>query len=95
MRANKIKNIAVILTVGIFIYGMLIMQLVMPEQESSDTERRLLQRRPAISKENILSVKFMEEFEVYTQDQFPFRDTYRGIKAFSSLYLFFASLIYV
>ena len=29
----------------------------------------------------------MSEFETYTLDQFPLRDTFRGLKSFSSLYL--------
>ena len=52
-----------------------------PARESSDSERRLLAQFPDTSINSILSGKFMSEFESYTLDQFPARDTFRQIKA--------------
>lgn len=59
-----------------------------PVEEYSDSERRYLADFPKLSTETILSGDFMSEFETYTLDQFPLRDTFRSLKSFSSLYLF-------
>lgn len=52
-----------------------------PAKESSDSERRLLAQFPQVSIDNILSGKFMTDFESYSMDQFPARDAFRSIKA--------------
>lgn len=52
-----------------------------PAKESSDSERRLLAQFPDVTTKNILSGKFMTDFEKYTLDQFPMRDGFRQIKA--------------
>ena len=58
------------------------------EDSFSVSERRLLAKFPAISLESIASGKFMTEFESYAQDQFPMRDSLRGIKSNAVLKLF-------
>lgn len=57
-----------------------------PAKESSDSERRLLAQFPAFTGKNILSGKFMSDFEDYATDQFPLRDGFRGIKALTHRY---------
>ena len=47
----------------------------------SDSERRKLAQFPQITGEALLDGKFMTEFEDYTLDQFPLRDTFRRVKA--------------
>ncbi|MBQ1210819.1 MAG: hypothetical protein IIX68_03345, partial [Clostridia bacterium] len=47
----------------------------------SGTERRLLQQAPEISLKTIFDGSFMDDFESYAQDQFPLRDTFRGLKS--------------
>ena len=59
-----------------------------PATEYSDSERRALAAFPELTTETVESGKFMTEFETYTLDQFPLRDTFRGLKSFASLYLF-------
>ena len=54
----------------------------------SASERRLLAQFPEISIDSIASGDFMEDFESYAQDQFPFRDGFRGVKANAVLKLF-------
>jgi hypothetical protein len=54
---------------------------VKPTQESSLAERRPLEQFPEVKSEAILSGKFMEDFESYTLDQFPLRDSFRQLKA--------------
>ena len=56
-----------------------------PDSEYSKVERRTLKQQPKLSSENIFSGKFMSEFEDYGLDQFPFRETFRSIKAITNL----------
>ena len=62
--------------------------LFMPKAEYSDTERRALKKMPEISLSSIFSGSFMKSFEDYTLDSFPFRDSFRRIKALTSKYAF-------
>ena len=52
-----------------------------PAKESSESERRPLAQMPQIQGETILNGKFMGEFEDYTLDQFPLRETFRQVKS--------------
>ena len=54
---------------------------VSPAKELSEAERRKLQQFPKITAETVFGGKFMSEFESYTQDQFPLRDSFRRLKA--------------
>ena len=58
-----------------------------PRQEISEAERRPLAQMPEISAETLLNGKFMGEFEDFTLDQFPLRDSFRQLKALYSKYL--------
>lgn len=62
--------------------------LFMPKAEYSDTERRALKKMPTLSVSSIFSGDFMKNFEDYTLDSFPFRDSFRTIKALTSKYFF-------
>ncbi len=65
-----------------------------PDEVYSFTERSYLDQFPELTLENILekddskrgTSSFMTEFNSYTLDQFPLRDTFRGIKAMFHLY---------
>jgi hypothetical protein len=52
-----------------------------PADLLSESERRKLEQFPKLSVEEILSGKFMSNFEKYTLDQFPLRDSFRQMKA--------------
>ena len=52
-----------------------------PRRSISEAERRSLAQMPEISVENILSGRFMSEFEDFALDQFPLRDTFRQVKS--------------
>ena len=72
--------------IGLFSVAMLWLGLcvaawVMPDNEISESERRKLDQFPELSVEALLSGDWMEDFESYTLDQFPLRDTFRRIKA--------------
>ena len=57
------------------------------DQEWSLSERRLLQQKPAVSAEALSSGTFMSDFESYSLDQFPLRETFRAIKARVQYYI--------
>jgi len=52
-----------------------------PRQKSSDAERRPLAQMPEITMDSVLSGKFMSDFEAFTLDQFPLRDSFRSLKS--------------
>ncbi len=54
---------------------------ILPSKDISEAERRALEQFPELSGDTLLSGDFMEDFEGYTQDQFPLRDTFRQMKA--------------
>ena len=52
-----------------------------PVQDISESERRKRAQMPEITVDSILSGKFMTDFEKFTLDQFPLRDSFRTLKA--------------
>ncbi|MGM9661608.1 MAG: DHHW family protein [Oscillospiraceae bacterium] len=62
--------------------------LLSPERDFSESERRSLAKFPELSAQTLLSGKFMEEFESYSLDQFPLRDSFRRLKAIAQYHLF-------
>ena len=54
------------------------------KEDYTDSERRKLTQIPEISAGSVLSGDFMEDFEDFTLDQFPLRDTFRKIKSLFS-----------
>lgn len=61
------------------------------KKDYSESERRVLESMPELSAENVMSGKFMSDFETYAADHMPFRDGFRGIKSFCKLKLFVQS----
>ena len=58
-----------------------------PAKEESLAERRKLKQMPELTAESLLDGRFMTDFETYTQDQFPARDTFRSTKALFHRYV--------
>ena len=58
-----------------------------PKTEISEAERRPLAQLPEITVESLLNGKFMTEFEDYSLDQFPLRDTFRQVKSLFHYYV--------
>ena len=85
---TKTKNIAVTCIMAVFFLGISIACLLKPEADFSYSERRKLAQLPELSLETVRSGAFMTDFEAYTQDQFPFRDSFRTVKAVSTFYVF-------
>lgn len=80
--ADRYKRITWI-SIGCFIVLSLSIWLK-PAEMYSESERRTYEQLPKISTQALLSGTFMEDFEDYAADQFPFRDTFRKLKAYVS-----------
>ena len=77
---NKIV-IAVFLTL---IYGFTILNVFGAKQTFSENENRYLAQFPEFSLNKFVSGKFTNDFEIYVQDQFVFRDNWIMIKALTN-----------
>ena len=66
----------------VLLWAILVLALwCLPPKQMSEAERRPLEQKPALSGKDLLSGSFMKDFEDYTLDQFPMRDTFRSLKA--------------
>lgn len=84
---EKSRNI-VLISVVTFVFAILVgMVFLKTDSEYSKAERRNLKQQPEVSIDSVLSGRFMSEFEEYSLDQFPFRDSFRGLKAITTLKL--------
>lgn len=86
--SQKIKNIVIVLTAAVFLFGFLIWSVILPDGKESISERRPLAAFPAINSESVFSGSFMTDFEKYTLDQFPLRDQFRTVKSIAAFYIF-------
>ena len=87
MKTN-IKNIVLVMMAALFLFGFSLWGILAPDGTESLSERRPLAAFPEISTDNIMSGKFMTDFEKYTLDQFPLRDSFRTIKSVTAFYVF-------
>lgn len=85
---KRYKAMIFIAIVGLVFASMSIAAWMLPSKEFSDSERRKLAQFPDFSLSAVRDGSFITEFESYTQDQFPMRDTFRTIKALSVYYMF-------
>lgn len=82
---TKLKNIVVSVLFAAVLTGMSLFAWLKPADEYSVAERRPLDQFPKLSADTILDATFMNSFEDYALDQFPMRDAFRAIKAFTAL----------
>ena len=77
------KNIRILgAAIVVTLWGLLaVFAWFSPSKEISEAERRKLAQMPPFKLEDILDGSFMTDFEEYTLDQFPARDTFRQLKA--------------
>lgn len=85
---KKIAGFIKIIIFSLFtaIFGLLL--ICLPSKKYSNWERRSLTQKPAFSAQTLSSGKFMSDFDAFTLDQFPLRDDFRRLKAYSSKYIF-------
>ncbi len=81
---DKILTICFITFISFFF----IIGFFIKDKEVSYTERRKYNLFPKTNLDSIISGKWMDEFDNYVLDQFPFREEFRNIKALSQKYIF-------
>ncbi len=83
-----LKNKFVCISFFFLIFAFSLLCIFLPKADFSESERRVLNEFPEFSAESVFSGSFASGFEDYSTDTFPFRDTFRAIKANASAYLF-------
>lgn len=83
--SEKAKRIYLVVLLAAVFFGLSIFAIFKAPNEYSLSERRKLEQMPRISIKTILNGRFMEDFEDYSLDQFPLRDSFRSLKALSAL----------
>ncbi len=63
------------------LFGLTVLNLVLPKKDYIDSERRPAATMPHLTEETILDGSFTKDFEKYTTDTFVLRDAFREIKA--------------
>ena len=77
----KITSIVLICTIW---FVLAVISWFKPADKLSVSERRPFMQFPSLSAQTIENASFMRDFEKYTTDQFPFRDSFRRLKALFS-----------
>ena len=77
----KKKSVVVTSVMAAVLFGFSVLAWTKEADAFSDSERRELAKFPKFSVETMMDGSFMEDFESYTLDQFPFRDLFRKLKA--------------
>lgn len=85
---NQVKNIVVTVVISLFFMVMFVMCIFHEPVDISTSERRKLAQFPTLTWAEIIDGKNIDEFEDYTLDQFPLRDTFRSIKAWVQFNIF-------
>lgn len=82
------KNKIVTILFCIFVFGFMIINIIVKNEELSYSERRRLATLPEITIENIFNGKITNSLESYLTDHFVFRNTFRSIKTVFNLNVF-------
>ena len=73
---SKKENYVTIVLFFVFICAFSIAFWIVPDKTFSNNENRYLEKTPEVNGENLVTGKFMEEWENYVSDQFPCRDAF-------------------
>ena len=65
----------------LFLGGLMVWQVLLPDPERSDVENRTLAQWPEFSWESLKDGSYTAAVEEYFADQFPLRDAWTGLKA--------------
>lgn len=78
---TNIYNITMALMLLIFIFCMSISYILFSDREFSESENRVLNKKPHFSLEEVISGQFTTNFEKYVSDQVALRDLWINIKS--------------
>lgn len=87
MSDNK-KNIIVACATSLVFIVLTLFVWFKPSSDFSEAERRTLAQAPEFNYKTVSNKSFMDDFEKYALDQFPFRDNFRSAKAMFSYSIF-------
>ena len=65
----------------VFLGGLLVWHILLPDREKSETENRTLDQAPKFSWTALVDGSYTRNVEDYFADQFPLRDSWTGLKA--------------
>lgn len=65
----------------LFLGGLLVWHILLPDREKSETENRTLAQAPEFSWTALVDGSYTKKVEDYFADQFPLRDSWTGLKA--------------
>lgn len=65
----------------LFVLSFTVLSFILPKPAVSEREKRELATFPAFSLQSLISGEWMQEFELYFADTFPFRDSFVGLAA--------------
>ena len=85
MKQQKIRGIGLALVAGLWA-ALVLFAWFGPRSDISDAERRPLAQMPEVKVDAILNGSFMADFEDFTLDQFPLRDSFRLVKSLFHYY---------
>ncbi len=84
---EQLNRVLVPLVFLLLVVGGGLWQFLMPDRGYSASERRMLEQKPEFSVQNVLDASYMADFETYLTDQFPMRDQWITVKAYTGLLL--------
>ena len=80
-KRQTIKNTVYLALLFAMLLAGALLGIFLPKADRSVSERRRLASMPQLSEKSIENGSFMRDYETYTQDHFPARETFRSIKA--------------
>lgn len=80
-KGKKVYNITMSLILIVFLFGMPVSYIMIPDREFSESENRVLSKKPVFSPEEVGSGRYTSNFEKYVSDQVPLRDLWINIKS--------------
>ncbi len=86
-KGDRIRNIATTVVFCLFVGVFSLLCIFHKPVGISESERRELAKFPKITWSSIKSTSFMSNFDKYSMDQFPLRDSFRRLHSFYQLYV--------
>ena len=84
----KTKNTVTVVSMVAVLLALSLLCIFSKKESYSESERRALAKFPELSVESISNGSFASKFEEYATDNFPKRDIWRSVKAYTRLYFF-------
>lgn len=78
--SDKLKNIVVVVSFSLIIFGFFILNLISPDKDVSISERRNLKLFPEFTLKRVINGEFFKDFDEYSMDQFYKREDFRNLK---------------